>query len=161
MGTQTQTEERSVEELRGEYEAVLDRERGLVAEIRGLAGDEENAVEAADEILISEVARRRLELPMRLMVVMRKRARLLLEVAEAELEASTAERQQAREKVNRVEAALRKAEQRLEEERTVYSGADDDYRVAREQLVRAREALEMVMHMDAEAVVKGLAKGAQ
>lgn len=156
------TEEvRGVEELREEYEQALAREREIVAEIRALSADEEQAVEAADEILISEVARRRLELPMHLMVVMRRRARLLLQVTEAEFEEASAERQQASEKVLQVEKAFRKAERKLEEERNVYAGADGEYIAAREQLARAQEGLNRVLAMDARAVLEGLEKGAR
>ncbi len=159
MTTGTVEEVRGVEELRGEYEAALQRERELVAEIRCLAADEERAVETEDEVAISEVTRRRLEYPMKLAVVMRRRARLLLQVAEAEQEEASAERNAAREKANRAEQAFRKAEQRRDEARGLYAGADGGYVQAREQLLRAREGLNNVLGMDVEAVVQRLAKG--
>lgn len=165
MATQTEmnTEEiegASLDELRGAYEKALNKEVALVQELRNLANETEEAVDLDDDFLIGEVARRRIELPLKLAAVVRQRARLELQVAELELE----EAREEREAVVREVVPLREAEQeaRVRREQAEGYASDATFRVSQKQdRVRSlRDAVANAQNLKPSVLAERLVGGA-
>ncbi len=151
----------SLDELRGAYEKALGKEIALVQELRNLAGETEEAVDLDDDFLIGEVARRRIELPLKLAAVVRQRTRLQLQVAELELEEAREERQAVVSKVG----PLREAEQeaRIRREQAEGYAADAAFRVsfAQEHVRGLRNALANAQNLKPSALAERLMGGEQ
>lgn len=147
--------ERTLDVVRAELAAAQAEEWSLVEEVREVAEAAEQAVESGDVKAIKEVAVRRAELPLLLAAAVRRRARLGLEVAELEL----AEVEAGRAAATKAVMPLREAERRAREAREEAEAVVGDFQAqgygARENLSRARAALETVNAIDLDELAKG------
>lgn len=154
MSTQTVVEERTLEMVRGELTKAQAEERNLVEEVQEVAAAAEQAVETGDVKSIRKIATRRAELPLLLAAAVRNRARLALEVCELELQEVEAERAAATRAVLPAREAERRAREKREEAEAVVGDWQAQAYGARDNLSRAREALEIARNLDPDALVK-------
>lgn len=151
---ETMEGERTLDQVRTELAKAQSEERALVEEVQEVAEQAEQAIESGDTRAIRKVAARRAELPLLLAAAIRHRARLAVEVVEGELREVEAERPAANREVFAAREAERLAREAREEAEAVVGDLQARVHGVRDELRRAREALDTVKNINPDDLLQ-------